>query len=199
MSLAFLRTSKIFSNLIQKVSIYPTKLAKFLERDRPEELITISLAVLFLFISTISWVYYSRKRRFNPKNSSDVATLKTRKALEALLVVLAPTQSRWPSTYISIAKTATTSSNSSLPLPVSELIQDLNNGKLEVRNPKTLHELFEAAPLRTYGWTIRLHIDTAWRMDVISSLIQKRQTTLNWYQVKSQDQTIPSCSILIPY
>ena len=182
MPITFYRTLQlIVIQLIEDAITYLANLAKHLRRDRHKELAVVS-SMTVLFLSLI-WVQYFRQRKSKLKNSSDSTILKTRKALEALLVILTPTQSRWPSTYISIAKTAT-ASNPLLTLPVSKLIQDLNNGQLEVRNPNTLHELFGADPLRTYGWTIRLHIDAAWRMDVVALLIQKRQTTLHCYQVK---------------
>lgn len=180
MPVTFYRTFQTVTQLVENTIAYLTNLAKHLQRDRPKQFAIVSFTLVFLL--SLIWVQYFRQRRYEFKNSSDDTILKTRKALEALLVILTPTKSRWPSTYISIAETAA-ASNSSLALPISELIQDLNNGKLEVRNPNMLHELFEADPLRTYGWTIRLHTDTAWRMDVTALLVRKRQRILSCYQV----------------
>lgn len=97
--------------------------------------------------------------------------LETSRALEAILAVLVPNASRWPARYISIAKQSIHTRR--ILLPLSELINDIASGTIELRDSSVLAELI-GSQICVYGYLIRLHVCMAWRIKVWSQL-------LSWY------------------
>lgn len=83
-------------------------------------------------------------------------------ALIALSTLVVPSTSRWPPSFLSLARHGSTSCDSSIVMPLSILHTSVKSGKIELRNTESdLASLFRDTT-SVYGWRIRLKIDSIW-------------------------------------
>lgn len=109
----------------------------------------LALLVLVLGFLARSLLHVNQTRVSSPEEDRE-----THKALEALLAVLNPPNSRWPYSYIALARAAARSGSRTIHIPLVELVQDLLNGIVELRDASALGELM--AGRRVYGWRFNL-------------------------------------------
>lgn len=102
----------------------------------------------------------TRSKRFTP--------------LHALMTVLTPTSSRWPTYYLSVSSYANSGREARLPLLLSKLINDIQSGAVELRSPQ--HDLADliADTLLTQGWKISLTVDPIWQLALALRLTAAR-------------------------
>lgn len=82
----------------------------------------------------------------------------TRAALQALLAIVVPTCSLWPSRYIELASVI----HSNIDIPLQMIINDTINGVIEFRNPSNdLADLIDSG-VTVHGHTVRINIGWKW-------------------------------------
>ncbi|KAL4067759.1 hypothetical protein V8B97DRAFT_1915362 [Scleroderma yunnanense] len=85
--------------------------------------------------------------------------IRVRAALHALLTVIAPSCSLWPSRYTKLVKQASVSPDNCIVLPLHMFIQDVLDGVVELRDPlKNLADLTHTG-VKANGWNICIGID----------------------------------------
>ncbi|KZP21123.1 hypothetical protein FIBSPDRAFT_1044300 [Athelia psychrophila] len=107
--------------------------------------VILALLVLALGFLARSLLHAHQTRVSPPEEEREM-----QKALEALLAVLNPPNSRWPFSYVALARAAARSGSRTIRIPLVELVQDLLNGIVELRDASALGELI--AGRRVYGW-----------------------------------------------
>lgn len=105
-----------------------------------------------LFLMPLCFLAFLRAR--NPKEDH----VHTRVALQALVTVVAPTCSLWPSRYIGLASVL----RSHIDIPLEVIMKDTINGIMEFRNPS--HNLADliGSGANVNGHTIRIKIGWIW-------------------------------------
>lgn len=107
---------------------------------------------LFLFLMPICFLAFSRPQEDH---------IHTRVALQALVTVVVPTCSLWPSRYIELASVL----RSHIDISLEAIIKDTIDGVIEFRNPiSDLADLIGAGAT-VNGHTIRIHIGWKWWID----------------------------------
>lgn len=91
----------------------------------------------------------------------------SRNALQAMLYVLTPTRSVWPQHYITAAKSTAYSQRKTLQLSLRNTVDDVLSGRMELRAPQQDIPYLLRNALEVDGWTLGLHIDRSWRLDLI--------------------------------
>ena len=120
----------------------------FLFLFRPMDPLPLFLLIAFLLAIVWPWLY-SRTR--------DDA--RVRAALQALLTVITPSCSLWPSRYTKLVKQASVSPDNRVILPLHTFVQDVLDGVVEVRDPlNNLVDLIRATGINANGWNICLSV-----------------------------------------
>ena len=122
------------------------------------------LAVILCMCAAISLFFL-----YGPRRPATVAN--ARPVLQALLEVVTPTQSIWPSQYASLAYRAAvfssvTSKKTTIWIPLSTLYDDILSERLELRNPRDTLPLLLNNTLSVHGVDIRLDVDLHWNLVV---------------------------------
>lgn len=107
---------------------------------------------LFLFLIPLCFLAFSR-----PRNSRE-DHIHIRVALQALVTVVVPTCSLWPSRYIELASVL----RSHIDIPFEVIIKDTIDGVIEFRNP--INDLADLIGSRATvnGHTVRINIGWKW-------------------------------------
>ena len=108
------------------------------------------LAVILCMCAAISLFFL-----YGPRRPATVAN--ARPVLQALLEVVTPTQSIWPSQYASLAYRAAvfssvTSKKTTIWIPLSTLYDDILSERLELRNPRILCPCYSITRCRSTVW-----------------------------------------------
>lgn len=90
---------------------------------------------------------------------SDREISQARQALDALLSILSPTRSLWPSFYTRIAKRSGIFETRQLDIPASRLINDVATGVIQLRDAENDLEDFLEDRVCVDGWRIRVAVD----------------------------------------
>jgi len=84
---------------------------------------------------------------------------RVRAALQALLTVITPSCSLWPSRYTKLVKQASISPDNRIMLPLHIFVHDVLDGVVEVRDPlNDLVDLIRATGINANGWNICLSV-----------------------------------------
>lgn len=95
----------------------------------------------------------------------------SREVLQAMLYVMTPTRSIWPQHCIAAAKRVACSGDRILRLSLRKMVDDVLSGRMELRAPQQdLPDLLRNA-LEVDGWTLGLHIERSWRLDLMGWVI----------------------------
>lgn len=122
--------------------------------------IYLLICALFCVVATLYAVFPLFRARTSQKSQS-------RKLLQAVLYVMTPTRSVWPQHYITAAKRAASSQDTTLRLSLRNMVDDVLSGRMELRAPQEdLADLLRNA-LKVDDWTLGLHIDRSWRFDLM--------------------------------
>lgn len=116
-----------------------------------EEGLQVVLAFLVLLLGFLAKSLLRTHRTRVPTQNEERDTFK---ALEALLTVLHPPNSRWPCSYNTLARAAAKSGSRKISIPLLELVQDLLDRTVELRDANALEEMI--AGQRVYGWKFHL-------------------------------------------
>ncbi|KAF9246392.1 hypothetical protein BU15DRAFT_58455 [Melanogaster broomeanus] len=107
---------------------------------------------------------------------------RTRTALQALLTILTPTCSLWPTRYTKLAKCLGSVPNPRISVPLETIIEDTIDGVIEFRDPiNDLAELIGPG-LKVYGWTICLKLEWRWWIEVFR------------WRITAKPKKMPGCS-----
>jgi hypothetical protein len=109
------------------------------------------------------------------KNS---APYKTDVPLQALLTVLTPSCSIWPSSYLALVRRARTSKSQTIKLPLFKLLKDVTYGQIELRDPQNdLPDLLRDH-CRVYAWFVCLEVEISCQIAVLRWLLLSDLPTL---------------------
>ncbi|KAF8969788.1 hypothetical protein BDZ97DRAFT_1792643 [Flammula alnicola] len=116
-----------------------------------------SFSLLFIY-----YLLFSRsKRAQKPRQKTPIAL----GAIQALSSVFTPTSVAWPIPFTAHFERSSAIASSFQPpcmeLDLSELIDHIYAGKLELRNSRDLSYLLRGR-LRVYGWNLKLYVDRRW-------------------------------------
>ncbi|KAI6045568.1 hypothetical protein EDC04DRAFT_2598546 [Pisolithus marmoratus] len=109
--------------------------------------------ILVIIFCALLWLSWTRSRRKDQARS--------RAALRALLTVITPSCSLWPSRYTKLVKNASIRANHRIALPLNMVIQDVLEGVIEFRDP--LVDLVDLTRgIEVNGWNICVHME--WKL-----------------------------------
>ncbi|KAF9227758.1 hypothetical protein BS17DRAFT_774263 [Gyrodon lividus] len=122
--------------------------------DVPEYLLKQVPQPLFLFPILFLLFVFVRSREED--------RTRTRTALQALLTIITPTCSLWPTRYIELARRAESFPHPRISLPLEMVIGDAIAGVIEFRDP--INDLADlvGSGIKVYGWIICLSIEWKW-------------------------------------
>ena len=84
---------------------------------------------------------------------------RARAALQALLTIITPSCSLWPSRYTRLVKQASISPDNRIMLPLHSFVQDVLDGAIELRDPlNNLVDLTRATGIDANGWNVCLRV-----------------------------------------
>ncbi|KAF7980179.1 hypothetical protein HWV62_39660 [Athelia sp. TMB] len=139
------------SNSLEVLALKMKMIFSNIPRTSKKDGLRLILALLVVALCFIARsLLHARKPGLRTPNSDH----ETRKALEALLTVLHPRNSRWPPSYISFARAAVVSRSKTIRIPLLKLVEDLLAGTIEFRDIGALGEIM--AGKRVYGWRFDL-------------------------------------------
>ncbi|KAI0086358.1 hypothetical protein BDY19DRAFT_908336 [Irpex rosettiformis] len=112
---------------------------------------------------------------------------------DALITVITPTESRWPTYYHDVARRSTSVRGSHIELSLSHLWNDILDGKVEfLRLESSLPDLMTGR-MCAYGWKIRLRIGFTWSLGCKFHVYMARlDTILKWKTPRSPNFQITS-------
>ncbi|KAF8844825.1 hypothetical protein BDN67DRAFT_962265 [Paxillus ammoniavirescens] len=113
-------------------------------------------ATQFLFLFALLTLFFIVLR------SHEEDRTRTRTALQAILTLITPTCSLWPTRYIELARRAGSVSHSRISVPFEAIVGDVIEGIIEFRDPiNDLADLLGSG-VKVYGCTIGMSIEWKW-------------------------------------
>jgi len=138
------------------------------------------------FFSIILYTTSLRRSRARARRAPE-----TRKALRILLYILTPTCSLWPASYVKLAQQAVADRDTTLRFPLRALVDDILNGRIELRDPRLdLPDLLRNG-FRVDDWTFGLSVERAWWVEILGWIISA-QLTPPKTRVSSRNDSVQS-------
>ncbi|KII89192.1 hypothetical protein PLICRDRAFT_175414 [Plicaturopsis crispa FD-325 SS-3] len=152
---------------------------------------TIDYILVYAALSMFLLLCVFSSRR--PTKKPDLAEI--RMALHALLTVISPTRSIWPSSYPAIAKKSVHERSGTLMLPLIDLANDIISGSIEFRNiqhdlPALIHGDIDAD-----GWSVRIHTRWSCCIKILSCVVNLQLSAPPYKSLKSSDMLPPSYTL----
>lgn len=98
--------------------------------------------------------------------------------LRALMSIVTPTSSRWPTYYLSVARQGLSEREPRMRLSLDRLIGDTLHGNIELRSPESDLPDLLAGTLQTGGWKISLTIGFSWRLSLMARITGARMACM---------------------
>ncbi len=141
----------------------PAQMAKLLGWKAPNWIVATIVvllgAALFLTL-TVTKSFLSKYA-----NNEEHATLGMLPEMRALSLVFTPSSGGWPSQFASYFRSSQIKTSRSgsrwVQLDLSELLEHLSSGAIELRDTKFLADLFRGR-LKAYDWDVRLRMGRSW-------------------------------------
>jgi len=122
----------------------------------PDDSLALDMSILLLASLILVYLLQSMATSYNKSNKACPTSLDPTQALH---VVFTPTSVAWPVAFVSHFRSARTSGRQ-LELSLSELFDNIFQGRIEMRNYHDLPDLFQG--LRAYSWCMKFGLDGRW-------------------------------------
>jgi len=122
----------------------------------PVESLALDMSILLLASLILVYLLHPMAIFSNKSNKACPTSLD---AIQALYDIFTPTSVAWPVAFVSHFRSARTSGRQ-LELSLSELFDNIFQGKIEMRDYHDLPDLFQG--LRAYSWCIKIGLDGRW-------------------------------------
>ncbi|KZT71258.1 hypothetical protein DAEQUDRAFT_121814 [Daedalea quercina L-15889] len=111
-------------------------------------------------------ILYAALSRRSPTRRDRIS--ESRRVLQALLYILAPTRSLWPQPYVYLVQKAIGAGKNTLQLPLRVLVNDILDGRIELRASKLDLPGLQRNAFLVDGWTFGLRVEWALWVDMLA-------------------------------